>query len=96
MRIKQVAAQKVKMRQSTKILIAGGSSCLLLMAGMFMYFNFSQLDESQAQVVPNIVQSEIKRSELEVPTPVIMQSKYLPEGSSQPNVRVSKQLTVTE
>jgi hypothetical protein len=91
-----VAAQKVKMKQSTKIIIASGSSCLLLIAGMFMYFNFSQLEESQAQVVPNIVQSEVKRSELEVPAPVIMQSKYMPEGSAQPNVRIQKPVSVSE
>ena len=87
-RPKLTRSQKQKLRISTKIIIAGGASILSLIAGIFVYLNVSNVEQSKAK--GGNLQMVIKPVDFNQPTILIRQTDLTING-----VRVKKAVDLT-
>ena len=86
-RPKLTRSQKQKLRISTKLIIAGGASILSLIAGIFVYLNVSNVEQSKAKGTIQIVAKPVDFNQ---PTILIRQTDLTING-----VRIKKAVDLT-
>ncbi len=85
---KLVRAQKQKMRMSTKLIIASSAGIMSLVAGLFVYLNVSNVEQSKAK--GGTSQVELKPVDFNQPVLLVKQTDITLNG-----VRIKKAVDLT-
>lgn len=87
MRIRHTPAQKIKMKTTTKVLVAIGFSALLLGMVFFVYINVSNVETSKAGIAGDrIIMAANPLSGLEIKSVSVLPVEQQPLGRNEPGI----------